>query len=71
MMLLHFARGAMLIVLRYPLLRARFVMNAAWAAAERNMAVPGNIAPLHDRAILIDMSAPSTAHANMHHGGVI
>ena len=71
MMLLHFARTAMLIVLGHPFLGARFVMNAARTAAEGNVAVSGHKTTLDNCMIFIHMPAPSSAHAHMHHGRVV
>jgi len=69
--LLDLARPAVLVVFGNALLAAWLVMNAARSTGKRNMTVAGHIAVLHNHAILIDMAAPSTASAHMHHYGVI
>jgi hypothetical protein len=60
-----------LIVLGNSLVGCGRMIDSTRAAAERYMAIPGHKATVHSHAILIDMAAPSAAHAHMHYRGVI
>src|ERR1700690_2773039 len=59
------------IVCRNPLLGRRLMLNAARPPVEGNVTVPCHKAAVHGRAIFIDMAAPCSAHAHMHHCSVV
>jgi hypothetical protein len=47
------------------------VLNPSGAAVESHVAVPGHKAAVHGRAVFIDMAAPCSARAHMHHYSVV